>query len=312
MSKDPHNALHDAVKNGDFEKVGRLVDEGADVNAPDQKFGLTPLHYVALLDYRSVFFRWKDRTEIARLLIERGADVNALDNNGLTPLCYLVALDNKATFLFPLNFLYWKGRTETAALIIERGADVNARNRYNLTPLNGAHPFPTKMKKLLIQQGGVKGRREKSSTGDSGSPKHSVRYLDANGTIVSGSLLVPDDKLTLNSQGDTSSLEIQYQTISDARIVSRAELPPEYPVLGKMVGANRVLLEIKYKSHGEERTGYFSGGAWLKRFLEDRITPLMQTVPQQGGKLCTNCGNKIEAPAEKCTFCGADLAPTEG
>ena len=209
-----------------------------------------------------------------------------------------------------LTFLLWFGAEIVTFLIVRSRVD-SVIEAYGaalaVAAMGGLVSFIiTASLKPLVQPGEIS---QGISTGYSGSLKHSARYLDTNGTIVSGSLLILDDKLIFNSKGDTSNLEIPYQTISDALIVRRAEFPPEYPMLGKMVGSNRVLLEVKYKAHNEERTGYFSGGVWLKRVLEDRIKPLMQAVPQQGEKFCTNCGNKIEAPADKCAFCGVDLPP---
>ena len=51
-------------------------------------------------------------TQVARLLIERGADVNAKSNAEMTSLI------NAA----------WRGRVEIVALLIEKGADVNAKD----------------------------------------------------------------------------------------------------------------------------------------------------------------------------------------
>ncbi len=183
---------------------------------------------------------------------------------------------------FLLTFLLWFGAEIVTFLIVrlrvESGIEIYGF-ALAVAAMGGLVSFIiTASLKPLIQPGEIS---QGISTGYSGSLKHSARYLDTNGTVVSGSLLVPDDKLIFNGKRDASNLEIPYQTISDARIVSRAEFPPEYPVLGKMVSANRVLLEVKYKAHGEERTGYFSGGAWLKSVLKDRITPLMH-APEGG------------------------------
>lgn len=59
-------------------------------------------------------------TEIAALMIEKGADVKAKNNKGITPL----------------HFAAKKGSTEVAALLIEKGADVNTKNFTGITPLH--------------------------------------------------------------------------------------------------------------------------------------------------------------------------------
>jgi ankyrin repeat protein len=53
----------------------------------------------------------KGHLDVARDLIEAGADVNAKDNNGFTPLCFCAK----------------KGHLDVARALIEAGADVNAK-----------------------------------------------------------------------------------------------------------------------------------------------------------------------------------------
>ena len=83
--------LHLAAQDGDLDAVSRLVADGEDINAFDD-LGKTPLHYAAD----------REHVEVARYLIEHGANVNAHHEPtlGNTPLgdvaatcSYVVALD---------------------------------------------------------------------------------------------------------------------------------------------------------------------------------------------------------------------------
>lgn len=69
-------------ENGNSETVrkviGTLLDEGAHVDARDETHGYTPLHVTARAG----------EYEAARLLLAAGADVNAIDKDGRTPLFY--------------------------------------------------------------------------------------------------------------------------------------------------------------------------------------------------------------------------------
>ncbi|ETN61316.1 hypothetical protein AND_007030 [Anopheles darlingi] len=68
--------LFEAVQCGDLERVRYLLDDGADINARDDKFFNTALH-------RAVFAR-QHRPELIELLVARGADCNALNKKRLT------------------------------------------------------------------------------------------------------------------------------------------------------------------------------------------------------------------------------------
>ena len=67
--------LKEAVKNRDYETMRALLEQGADVNAPEGD-GATTLHWAV---------RWDDG-EAADLLLRGGADVNAANEYGVTPL----------------------------------------------------------------------------------------------------------------------------------------------------------------------------------------------------------------------------------
>ena len=104
------NNICNAARTGDIKAVKQQLAKGADVNTRDSKFGVSPLSWAALLGH----------TEIAELLIQRRADVNARNRDGGTAL-------HGAAFL---------GQTETVELLIQKGADVNARNDRGATPLD--------------------------------------------------------------------------------------------------------------------------------------------------------------------------------
>ena len=104
------SALSVAAGKGNNEKVCKLLDKGADVNARDKKSGMTPLFATVMPNH----------TKTATLLINRGADVNIPNNDDTTPL-HLAAMACQSAMV---------------ALLIDSGADVNARGNDGETPLH--------------------------------------------------------------------------------------------------------------------------------------------------------------------------------
>ena len=85
--------------------------------------------------FRSHRAAQKGHKEITELLIAKGADVNAKEEDGWTPLHYAV----------------YEGYKEIAELLIAKGADVNAKEEDGWTPL---HDAATKeIAELLIDNG---------------------------------------------------------------------------------------------------------------------------------------------------------------
>lgn len=99
---------------GHPENVNALLEAGADVNlASRESMKVTPLASASAAG----------QYEIARVLIEHGANVNARAASDFTPLHESAA----------------SGKVEFAKLLLEHGADVNARAADGKTPLDYAH-----------------------------------------------------------------------------------------------------------------------------------------------------------------------------
>ena len=108
-------SIYEAVRIGDFDRVAAFLDQGADINGKNER-GQTALHVAVKGQHVAVKGQQKKITE---LLITKGADVNARDKWGYTPLYYAT----------------WNEDTSTARLLVDRGADVNVRVNGDGTPL---------------------------------------------------------------------------------------------------------------------------------------------------------------------------------
>ena len=86
---------------GKVETVRQALQAGMDVNSANSETKLTPLHMAA----------YNGHTKVVKLLLENGAQVDAQDHEGKTPLIHACT--------GPFQ--------ETVALLLEAGADINAR-----------------------------------------------------------------------------------------------------------------------------------------------------------------------------------------
>ncbi len=103
-------ALAIAAQNAKPNAAKVLLDAGADVNAPVAQGGYTPLMLTAI----------SGSTEIATMLIENGANVNAANPGGVTALMIAAA----------------GNRSGMVGFLLKSGADVNARSEDGRTALS--------------------------------------------------------------------------------------------------------------------------------------------------------------------------------
>jgi len=137
--------IHIAAMLGEIETVGQFLDgDAALLTAADERFNdVTPLHWAAE----------RNRLDVVMLLLSRGADPNAADALGNTPL--------RGAALFDRN-------VPAAAALLDAGAEVE-RPMGHFTPLHSAALCDApQMAALLVQLG----HRLELKDGDGNTPLH--------------------------------------------------------------------------------------------------------------------------------------------
>ncbi|XP_035261516.1 poly [ADP-ribose] polymerase tankyrase-2 isoform X2 [Anguilla anguilla] len=109
---EPTRELFEACRNGDLERVKKLITP-ENVNSRDTAGRKsTPLHFAAGFG----------RRDVVDYLLQNGANVHARDDGGL------ISLHNACSF----------GHAEVVNLLLHHGADANSRDNWNYTPLHEA------------------------------------------------------------------------------------------------------------------------------------------------------------------------------
>lgn len=195
-----YTPLHCAVYLGDKETVEVLLGHGAEVNAPDVN-GWTPLHVAAghkvLLAVPAVNTHASTDTgeerpqrylpnhrngrQIAQMLLDKGADINAQSKNGYTALYEAVLEgDEDLVTLFitrgayvhiretllgatPLHYSTWHKNTGIAQRLMNASADGNVKDNQGRTPLHWAAEKGTSSEvKFLLARGVDAGVRDRA------------------------------------------------------------------------------------------------------------------------------------------------------
>ena len=122
---------------GKIELVKALLEKGANIEANDINWQTPLIHgifliiYSTLIIYYFLFIASKNgHIEVAKLLLERGADIESKDRWGKTPLIEGIFLK----YLFNLNYLSFLfiasryGHIGVVKLLIEKGAMINSND----------------------------------------------------------------------------------------------------------------------------------------------------------------------------------------
>jgi hypothetical protein len=117
----------EAAQSGNTPAILDLLKKGLDVNARDDLYGRTILMHAALFGHM----------DVVRLLIDKGADVNAATKNGTTALLLSAG----------------KGNAEIAGFLLDKGADVNANDGNGTALILAADKGNAKFVSFLINKG---------------------------------------------------------------------------------------------------------------------------------------------------------------
>jgi len=129
------SALTMAAAYGHEEIIDWLISVGANVNIPSNT-GSSPLHFVARNVNQDGAMSIQNQIRIMKKLINNGAKINAITNDGDTPLIQAAGAC----------------RVEAVELLLEKGADRNVRNYYGMTALDMALDIRREMSALSYSQ----------------------------------------------------------------------------------------------------------------------------------------------------------------
>ena len=151
--------LIQAIKYKQTDIINYLLENNADVNLKEELTGFTPL-MASLHDIT-----------ITELLIEKGADIEAKDDDGINALVYASTYNNEEMVKFllekgadantvceienehidilptPLMNAAYRGNTNIINMLLENGADINYTTDYGMTALN------TNIINMLLENG---------------------------------------------------------------------------------------------------------------------------------------------------------------
>lgn len=169
-----NQALIEAAKTGRVKEVARLLKAGANMQASDKEYGMTPLMWAC----------HSNHPHVVQVLLDRGADVNARHGNPQTPLMKAAR----------------EGHLGIVRLLLKRGAEVNAKSNIGDTPLHlAAWKGHLSVAELLLKHGAIVNMK-----GAQGETPLMVAAMNGHAPVVSLFLKTGADANARNAKGKTA------------------------------------------------------------------------------------------------------------
>lgn len=256
--------LYAAIRGGDHRRVAALATNTADVNVTERRGGATPLMHAAAFG----------SLETMRLLIDKGADVNARSAAGATALMWA------ATDLAKVR------------LLIERGADVNAFSDSGRTALqlaamsDGSAPIVT----LLRSRGAKAEAVDKEGTttllaATVGNDTGTIRQLvDADVNVNAANVIGFTPLMNAAAQGN---LEAARLLLSKGANVNAVSAPPGEKVKNGTIALGQFTPLILAVAEGPVNLvkALLDAGANVDAQEARGMTPLMYAVATDHGDI---------------------------
>jgi ankyrin repeat protein len=260
----PSDAWYAAVRGADRSGVEALIAQGANVNLRDRRGGVTPLMYAAALG----------STDTMRLLLDKGADVNARSALGATALMWAAADPAKVR------------------LLVERGADVKSVSESGRTALLLAAMSDESADtvRLLLKRGADAKiiDREQNSTiagGAFGNDSGTVQQLIAAGAPVNAANVAGTTPLmSAAANGNVASVQLLLKAGANVNAVAG---PPMFPVKNGIVDLGKFTPLILASTYGPASIvkTLLDAGADVNAREARGMTPLMYAAATDHGDI---------------------------